>query len=152
MVRKSVALTTAGVVAAVGLAVVVAAPAASDWYKNRHQESSSYDSGAKAKAERKSVPRWLPDDAKSIRYAMKTTGGERLLKATLADGELPAACKVQPQSQLGTKEPGIKADWFPKDTRNKATARCDLYYAYIDGDTLYAWQDNQDWIDNGAKD
>ncbi|MEU3354277.1 hypothetical protein [Streptomyces sp. NPDC037389] len=146
--------------AAAGVAIVVLAsvgaaaaiPAAKDWYQGRHDQTSQYATGAEAKADRASVPRWLPDGAREIRYAMKTTGGDRLLKATLPTGKLPAECTALP-SGTRAKEPNLSASWFPgpgKDAGRAAQARCGLYYAYTDGGTLYAWQDNDDWI-NGNK-
>ncbi|MFE3579543.1 hypothetical protein [Streptomyces vinaceus] len=144
MIRRSVILTIAAVVSAVGLAVVVALPAAADWYGNRHQESDAYATGAEAKSARASVPRWLADGAESVRYAMRTTGGDRLLTATLPDERLPEGCTTEPRPRA--QEVSLKEDWFPKDAREKATARCGLYYAYMDGTTLYAWQHNDDWL------
>ncbi|MFJ3875912.1 hypothetical protein ACIPW5_00475 [Streptomyces sp. NPDC090077] len=148
MNRKSAVLTAAGVVSALALAAIVATPAIADWRENRHVQSGTYATGALAKAERASVPRWLPDGATAVSYAMKTTGGERLLKAALPGGGLPEGCR--PLDGAAAKEPGMKADWFPEGARNRATARCGLYYAHLDGSTLYAWQDNTDWIDAGA--
>ncbi|WP_037837346.1 hypothetical protein [Streptomyces sp. NRRL S-244] len=147
MIRRSVILTTAAVVSAVGLAIVVALPAAADWYGNRHQETNAYATGAEAKSARASVPRWLADEAESVRYAMRTTGGDRLLKATLTDDRLPVACTTEPRPKA--QEVPLEEDWFPKDARGKATARCGLYYAYMDGTTLYAWQHNDDWLRAG---
>lgn len=144
MSRKKVALITAGTVAGIGIAAAIAVPAANDWLANRHQQTSSYATGAEAKAARTSVPRWLADDAKSVSYSMKTTGGERLLKATLPGGKPPARCETVPASQA--KEMQIGADWFPKDARGKASLRCGTYYGYMDGDTFYAWQHQEDLV------
>ncbi|MFB6517568.1 hypothetical protein [Streptomyces sp. NPDC056401] len=144
MRRKKVALITAGVVATLGVAAAVAVPAANEWLGNRHQESSAYATGAEAKSKRPSVPRWLPDDAQSVRYAMKTTGGERLLKATLPGGKPPARCTPAPAS--GAKEVQLRADWFPEGARDKAALRCGTYFGYVDGDTLYAWQHGEDLV------
>ncbi|MFG2616164.1 hypothetical protein ACGFXC_00925 [Streptomyces sp. NPDC048507] len=146
--RRTLALTTAASVIVVGLAAVVALPAAAHWYGGRHQESGGYATGAEAKGARASVPRWLPDGATSVEYAMGTTGGQRLLKATLRTPGLPPGCTGAPGSGAG--EPELTASWFPKDAEDRATARCGLYYAYTEGDTLYAWQRNDDWIRNGA--
>lgn len=75
---------------------------------------------------------------------MKTTGGERLLKADLADaGRLPAQCKPE---GAPAKAVQLEADWFPKDARGRATLRCGTYYAYTEGHTLYAWQDKDDLV------
>ncbi|MGW6710167.1 hypothetical protein ACWGDE_35490 [Streptomyces sp. NPDC054956] len=145
MSRKTVVLTSAGVVLVLAAAAAIAVPAANDWIENRHQETSSYATGAQAKEKRASVPRWLPDGAESVEYAMKTTGGERLLKATLPDGKLPEQCRPEPAPNI--KEVPLKADWFPKDARGRAGLRCGLYYAYKEADTtLYAWQYAEDWV------
>ncbi|MFC5720488.1 hypothetical protein ACFP1Z_09980 [Streptomyces gamaensis] len=143
--KKTAVLVTAGVVAATGVLAVVAVPAAADWFGKRHEQASSYATGAEAKSERASVPRWLPDDAKSVRYVMRTTGGDRLLKATLPSTELPAECR--PATTDGAKKPDLSASWFPLDAQGQATARCGAYYAYMTDTTLYAWQDDKDWQD-----
>ncbi|MFD5145982.1 hypothetical protein [Streptomyces sp. NPDC058401] len=144
MSRKKVALITAGVLVTLGGATAVAVPMANDWLANRHQETSAYATGAEAKSKRPSVPRWLPDEAQSVRYSMKTTGGERLLKATLPDGKLPARCTPAPASTA--KEIQLRADWFPKEARDKAALSCATYFGYLDGDTLYAWQHQEDLV------
>ncbi|RKN60043.1 hypothetical protein D7231_33595 [Streptomyces klenkii] len=149
MAGKSVVMVTAGVVVTLGVATVVAVLVAKEWIDKRHNETASYASGAEAKKERGSVPRWLPDDASSVQYAMKTTGGERLVKATLKDGRLPSVCK--PAAELHAPAPEIEAKWFPNNVAGKATARCELYYAYTNGSTLYAWQINQDWVDSNKQ-
>ncbi|RCH68948.1 hypothetical protein DT019_09925 [Streptomyces sp. SDr-06] len=142
--NRTVVLTVASVAVALGFAGFVAVPAAQDWYTNRHDEAASYSSGKEAKGDRASVPRWLPDEAKRIEYAMKTTGGDRLLKATIPTGSLPPTCK--PDQPASPKPPAMKATWFPKHAEQRAAARCDLYYAYMEGNTLYAWQANEDWV------
>ncbi|MER5764996.1 hypothetical protein [Streptomyces sp. NPDC002082] len=145
MSRKTVVLTTVGAVVVLGAAAAIAVPAANGWIENRHQQTSAYATGAQAKEKRASVPRWLPDAAESVEYSMKTTGGERLLKATLPDGKLPEQCTPAPAPN--PKEVELEADWFPKDARGRATLRCGLYYAYKEADTtLYAWQYNEDWV------
>ncbi|MFF4739924.1 hypothetical protein ACFY2W_29170 [Streptomyces sp. NPDC001262] len=147
MSRSSALALTIGGVTVLGVAAAFAVPAAKDWYDTRHQQTSAYSTGAEAKRERTSVPRWLPDEATSVKYSMKTTGGQRVLVASLADGKLPAQCKPltgsSPDAELAT-------DWFPKDVKGKATAKCGLYYAYNDGNTLTAWATHQEWIDADA--
>ncbi|QES47357.1 hypothetical protein DEJ50_05475 [Streptomyces venezuelae] len=146
MSGKSIVLTILGVLGALGIAAAVTIPIAADRMEKRHNEFSTYETGAAAKQGRASVPRWLPDEATSVRYAMNNTGGQRLLKVTLPSGSLPAGCT--PQSASAAKDPQIKADWFPSDARSKATARCGMYDAYMEGDTLYAWQHNDDWVES----
>ncbi|WP_330299497.1 hypothetical protein [Streptomyces sp. NBC_00503] len=148
MSRRTILLTTAGVVAALGIAAAIAVPAANEWLDNRHQETSSYATGAEAKKARVSVPRWLPDGAESVKYSMKTTGGERLLEAALPDGKPPAQCTPEPAGNA--KEVQLQADWFPRDARSRATLRCGTYYGYLEGHTLYAWQHGEDLL-NGER-
>ncbi|MEU6824119.1 hypothetical protein ABZ921_26105 [Streptomyces atriruber] len=102
-----------------------------------HQEKSSYKDGAAAKSDRKSVPRWLPDDATDIKYVMSTTGDDRIIKFKTPDGTFPEQCvKGEPQGK-----PRLKADWFPSDVASKADTNCGTWSgARVDG-TLYAWQD-----------
>ncbi|GAA2929467.1 hypothetical protein GCM10020221_26580 [Streptomyces thioluteus] len=141
-----------GTVVAVGIVATGAAalPTAKHWYESRHDQSSRYATGAEAKSDRASMPRWLPDDAADVRYAMRTTGGDRLLRATLADGRLPSSCKPLPSSDASSKRPALTASWFPGD--RSAQVRCGLYYAATDGGTLYAWQHDEDWIaDNKSR-
>ncbi|WP_137231901.1 hypothetical protein [Streptomyces sp. BPSDS2] len=136
-----------GVVAAVavlGVAGAVAVPEAKEWYDGRHEQSSSYATGKEAKKERESVPRWLPDDAASVEYAMRTTGGERILKATLRDDSLPAQC--EPLGGKNAPDPEISASWFPSGAASSAKGRCGSYYVSLKDHTLYAWQTNDDWI------
>ncbi|MCX4711398.1 hypothetical protein ABTY35_01055 [Streptomyces fimicarius] len=136
-----------GVVAAVavlGVAGAVAVPEAKEWYDGRHEQTSSYATGKEAKKERESVPRWLPDDAASVEYAMRTTGGERILKATLRDGRLPAQC--EPLGGKNAPDPEISASWFPSGTASSAQGRCGSYYVSLEDHTLYAWQTNDDWV------
>ncbi|MFI5808290.1 hypothetical protein [Streptomyces sp. NPDC051561] len=147
--KTAVILATTGTVAAAAFLGFVAGPAVHDWYEGRHQESATYATGTAAKEARPSVPRWLPDTARTISYSMKTTGGDRLIKATLpassTPASLPPTCKKL-DHPAAPADLSLQASWFPKDARNKPTHRCDLYYAYTDGDTLYAWQLNDDWI------
>ncbi|MEV7416249.1 hypothetical protein [Streptomyces sp. NPDC089919] len=145
MSRSSAALTTAAVVVGLGFVAAVAVPAAADWYDKRHDESATYATGAAAKSERASVPGWLPDGATGVRYAMKTTGGDRLLKAALPEERLPAQCRPTPRAATGAA-PALAASWFPQGAGPRATARCGSYYVYLDGHTLYGWQHNADWI------
>ncbi|MEU9032180.1 hypothetical protein AB0D46_32700 [Streptomyces sp. NPDC048383] len=79
---------------------------------------------------------------------MRTTGGQRLLKATLPDRTLPARCAAHPGA--APKAPEIEAEWFPEGVETRPTVRCGLYYVSLDGDTLYAWQLNDDWLNAGA--
>ncbi|MEI5101885.1 alpha/beta hydrolase [Streptomyces sp. PmtG] len=102
-----------------------------------HEEKSSYATGAEAKKDRKSVPRWLPDDARDISYAMSTTGQDRIVKFTTPNGKFPASCVPgKPQGK-----PRLKADWFPSDVAAKAGTNCGTWSGARVGGALYAWQD-----------
>ncbi|MFB7516484.1 hypothetical protein [Streptomyces sp. NPDC056144] len=142
-------VTGVATLAAAGVLAALAVPAVTEWYQGRHDEASSYRTAAEAKADRASFPRWLPDGAAGVEYRMKTTGGDRLLKATLPSNTpaagLPAGCTpYKPAADL--PGPELKADWFPEKAAPKATARCGLYYAFVDGGTLYGWQSHTDWV------
>ncbi|MER0449284.1 hypothetical protein ABR738_32835 [Streptomyces sp. Edi4] len=141
---RTVVLAVLAIAVTIGFAAVVAVPAAKDWYQNRHDEAASYRSGKEAKGDRASVPRWLPDDAKHIEYAMRTTGGDRLLKAALPAATLPPTCEPH-KPGAATRPPAITASWFPKRAGQRPLARCGSYNAYLEGHTLYAWQVNEDW-------
>ncbi|MWA07724.1 hypothetical protein [Streptomyces sp. BA2] len=101
-------------------------------------EEYEFETGAEAKKARPTFQDWLPDNASSITYALKRPSGAQLVKATVKDGKLPAGCNSG--TDLHAPAPKIEAAWFPKGIADKAVARCDLYYAYTDGSTLYAWQ------------
>ena len=73
-------------------------------------------SGKEAKGDRASVPRWLPDDAKHIEYAMRTTGGDRLLKAALPAATLPPTCEPH-KPGAATRPPAITAGLVPEAGR-----------------------------------
>ncbi|MER5866038.1 hypothetical protein [Kitasatospora sp. NPDC002040] len=124
--------------AALAAGALVAVPKAQDWFDGRHQEKAHYPTGAAAKQDRASVPRWLPDGATRITYLMSTTGGDRLIKATLPDGKLPDGCrKGGPEGPVR-----LTASWFPNDAVARADARCGLYNVALIGNQLYGWQDD----------
>lgn len=142
---SKVALGVAGTGMAVAVAAVAVGPRVSDWYEDRHREQVSYASGSQAKADRRSVPSWLPDDASGVRYLMSTAGGDRLLRATLPDGRLPAGCTRD--AVAGAPErarpvaPRLRAAWFPAEAADRPTGSCGHYRVSLAGDQLYAWQD-----------
>ncbi|MFD0021756.1 hypothetical protein [Streptomyces sp. NPDC058382] len=146
---RAVLIGVVGAVAVVGVAAAVAVPEAEQWYDGRHGQTSSYDTGKEAKEDRESVPRWLPDDAASVKYAMRTTGGERILKVELGNSRLPAQCK--PLNGSAAPAPEISASWFPSDAANRATSHCGSYYVSLENDILYAWQTNKDWIEDNRQ-
>ncbi|MFH8571772.1 hypothetical protein [Streptomyces sp. NPDC017993] len=131
-----------------------------------HEERSEYGSGAAAKKDRASMPSWLPDDAKDIRYVLSTTGDDRLIAATFKDGRLPDGCTTgkgegpgqgKGEGKAGAEDdpakpqgkPKLKADWFPKDLRAKADTRCGTWSGAMAEGTFYAWQDDdvvQGWL------
>ncbi|MFJ9622119.1 hypothetical protein [Streptomyces sp. NPDC101181] len=141
---RGVLIGVVGAVVVLGVAGAVAVPEAKEWFDGRHEQTSSYATGKKAKEERASVPRWLPDDAASVEYAMRTTGGERILKATLHDARLPARC--EPLDGRKAPAPEISASWFPSGVTDGAQGRCGSYYVSLEKDTLYAWQTHDDWV------
>ncbi|MGK4584141.1 hypothetical protein [Kitasatospora sp. HPMI-4] len=129
-----------GVIAAGGVALgaVMLVPKAADLGESRHREEATYATGKEAKADRRSMPGWLPDGATKVSYMMSTIGGDRLLKAALPERKLPDGCTK------GTPEGAVhlKAPWFPGDVPAKATARCGFYNVALVGNELYGWQDD----------
>ncbi|MGA5817449.1 hypothetical protein ACPC54_06270 [Kitasatospora sp. NPDC094028] len=139
---SKVALGVAGTGMAVAVAAVAIGPRVSEWYDGRHQEQSSYDTGVQAKSDRRSMPGWLPDNASSVKYLMSTTGDDRLLRATLPEGRLPAGCTTGvPGKGLHPVPVSLKVGWFPQDVGGKATGTCGHYNVSLHGNQLYAWQD-----------
>ncbi|MEU6236851.1 hypothetical protein [Kitasatospora sp. NPDC047058] len=141
-IASKVALGVAGTGMAVAVAAVAVGPRVSDWYDGRHQEQASYATGTDAKADRRTMPAWLPDNASSVRYLMSTTGDDRLLTATLPDGRLPAGCTtVTPGKGTHPMPATLKAGWFPEGVAAKVTGTCGHYNVTLTGNQLYAWQD-----------
>ncbi|MEV8456024.1 hypothetical protein AB0467_15475 [Streptomyces sp. NPDC052095] len=139
-------LAVTGVTALVAIGVVGAAvPLVSDWYQGRHTQNSSYTSARDAKNDQRTFPRWVPDAATDVKYQMRTTGGDRLVRATLPSASLPADCTPYKPS-TDVSGPALKAAWFPEDTAREPTTRCGQYYVSLQGSTLYAWQTDADWI------
>ncbi|MFJ8041819.1 hypothetical protein ACIRBX_15110 [Kitasatospora sp. NPDC096147] len=134
--KVAVSVVAAGAVVTAG--VVAGVPIARGWAEGRHQQQAAYDSGAAAKQDRTSVPRWLPDGATGVSYLMSTTGGDRLIRATLPGGSAPAECrKGQPEGPVN-----LSASWFPDEAVARADLRCGLYNVALIGDQLYGWQDD----------
>ncbi|MFB6893194.1 hypothetical protein ACFCX4_28210 [Kitasatospora sp. NPDC056327] len=141
-IAGKIALGVAGTGMAVAVAAVAVGPRVADWYDGRHQEQSSYSTGSAAKADRHSVPAWLPDNASAVRYLMSTTGDDRLLTATLPEGRLPAGCKAGGTGRGTHPAPvTLRAGWFPQTVTTKATGFCGHYNVTLTGNQLYAWQD-----------
>ncbi|MEV7771086.1 hypothetical protein [Kitasatospora sp. NPDC086791] len=139
---SKVALGVAGTGMAVAVAAVAVGPRLSDWYDERHQEQASYATGTQAKAERHSMPSWLPDNASGVKYLMSTTGDDRLLRATLPEGRLPVGCVAgQPGKAAHPVPMSLKAGWFPENVAAKASGTCGHYNVALNGNQLYAWQD-----------
>ncbi|KAB2592733.1 hypothetical protein [Streptomyces arboris] len=146
---RGVLIGALGGVVVLGITAAVVVPEAREWYDGRHEQTSSYATGKAAKADRDSVPSWLPDDAASVEYAMRTTGGERILKATLNGDQLPGSC--EPLRGKKAPDPEISASWFPSDRAGEARGRCGSYYVSLEDHTLYAWQTNGDWMEENRR-
>ncbi|MFE4512805.1 hypothetical protein ACFRMQ_01230 [Kitasatospora sp. NPDC056783] len=139
---SKVALGVAGTGMAVAVATVAIGPRVSDWYDGHHQEQASYQSGSQAKAERRSMPAWLPDNASGVQYLMSTRGDDRLLRATLPEGRLPVGCTAGLPGKGAHPVPeSLKAGWFPEGVASKATGTCGHYNVALTGNQLFAWQD-----------
>ncbi|MBD0675586.1 hypothetical protein ACIQOW_15950 [Kitasatospora sp. NPDC091335] len=139
---SKVALGVAGTGMAVAVAAVAIGPRVSDWYDERHQQQAAYDTGTQAKADRHTMPAWLPDNASGVKYLMSTTGDDRLLRATLPEGRLPVGCTAgQPGRGAHPVPESLKAGWFPEGVATKASGTCGHYSVALNGNQLYAWQD-----------
>ncbi|MFI5529624.1 hypothetical protein ACIA8O_13910 [Kitasatospora sp. NPDC051853] len=134
--RVTAVVVAAGAVVTAG--AVVAVPMARDWAESRHRQQAAYDTGAAAKQDRVSVPRWLPDGATQVSYLMSTTGGDRLIRATVPGGTAPTECRAgRPDGPVN-----LSASWFPDEAVARADLRCGLYNVALIGDQLYGWQDD----------
>ncbi|MQS15034.1 hypothetical protein F7Q99_22905 [Streptomyces kaniharaensis] len=139
---SKVAIGVAGTGMAVAVATVAVGPRVSEWYDGRHQVQASYATGGEAKADRRSMPAWLPDNASSVRYMMSTTGDDRLLRAVLPEGRLPAGCTAGLPGKAVHRVPAsLRAGWFPEGVATKASGTCGHYNVTLHGHQLYAWQD-----------
>ncbi|MFF4382850.1 hypothetical protein [Kitasatospora sp. NPDC001547] len=139
---SKVALGVAGTGMAVAVAAVAIGPRVSDWYDEHHQQQGSYETGTQAKADRRSMPTWLPDNASGVKYLMSTKGDDRLLHATLPEGRLPAGCTVGLPGRSAHPVPeSLKAGWFPENVAARASGTCGHYNVALTGNQLYAWQD-----------
>lgn len=155
-----IAVGVAGAGMALAVAVVTVGPQLSDWYEGRHREQISYASGSDAKAGHRPAPGWLPDDASAVQYLLSTTSDDRLLRATLPGGRLPAGCTAlgpgrastdtaaeSRAARAGLGEAGLRsarlrAAWFPADRTVEITGRCGDYAVALAGDQLFAWHDS----------
>ncbi|MFJ7905812.1 hypothetical protein [Kitasatospora sp. NPDC096204] len=139
---SKVAMGVAGTGMAVAVAAVAIGPRVSDWYDEHHQQQGSYETGVQAKADRRSMPTWLPDNASGVKYMMSTRGDDRLLFATLPEGRLPAGCSTGLPGKSAHPVPeALKAGWFPENVATRATGTCGHYNVALTGNQLYAWQD-----------
>ncbi|MGW4802761.1 hypothetical protein [Kitasatospora sp. NPDC004272] len=124
--------------AAAAMLLVMVAPAAVQRMQDRMDHTARYPSGAAAKADRGGqAPGWLPDSATGVALLGSDRQGDRLIRATLPERALPAACTAG--GPLGSVR--LRAPWFPADTPQRATAHCGLYDVALVGDQLYGWQD-----------
>ncbi|WP_316524709.1 hypothetical protein [Kitasatospora brasiliensis] len=139
---SKVALGVAGTGMAVAVAAVAIGPRVSDWYDEHHQQQASYETGTQAKADRRSMPTWLPDNASGVQYVMSTRGDDRLLHATLPEGRLPVGCTAGlPRKGAHPVPESLKAGWFPEGVETKVSGTCGHYNVALAGNQLYAWQD-----------
>ncbi|MFD0566366.1 hypothetical protein ACFQ2M_33705 [Kitasatospora saccharophila] len=79
--------------AAAAMLLVMVAPAAVQRMQDRMDHTARYPSGAAAKADRGGqAPGWLPDSATGVALLGSDRQGDRLIRATLPERALPAAC------------------------------------------------------------
>lgn len=112
------------------------------------------------------LPSWVPENAKDIQMAQRTTGNERLLTFQ-SEAELPPSCLTldspgapspdqrveglaqessktnnELQSQVNSQhlEPLIETEWWPTDQEQKTTHVCGKWWvSQASSDTVYAF-------------
>ncbi|WP_284750413.1 hypothetical protein [Amycolatopsis sp. RTGN1] len=104
---------------------------------NGHIKTTEFPTGAEGKMDRDAqLPSWVPDEAKSVTEAIRTTGTERILRFTNAD--LPTTCR--PGVVVKTAAT-LTADWWPHGTEGKADQVCDQEWHVVKAnDAVYAFK------------
>ncbi|KAA9155923.1 hypothetical protein FPZ12_028810 [Amycolatopsis acidicola] len=138
MIENWLARTGIGVAALFTLAGCGVVDAIGD-NTNGHVKTVDYDTGAAGKTDDDvRLPGWVPDQARAISEAVRTTGTERILKMRLDDTELLSSCQA---SSPPAKAPTLSTPWWPTTTHTKATLLCDAdWYITKDGNTVYAYR------------
>jgi hypothetical protein len=106
---------------------------------NGHVKNVDYSTGTAGKADKHArLPGWVPDQARSVSEAIRTTGSERILRFTVDHPKALAACRPAGASR---KAATLTASWWPSGQESKTDRVCDTdWYVLIQGTTVYAYQ------------
>jgi hypothetical protein len=106
---------------------------------NGHVKTVDYATGAAGKKDQHvQLPSWIPDQARSVSEAIRTTGSERILRLTLDDPKVLTACRPAVASR---KPATLAASWWPSGQESKTDTLCDTdWYVLMQGTTVYAYR------------
>jgi hypothetical protein len=106
---------------------------------NGHVKTVDYATGTAGKTdEHAQLPSWVPDQARSVSEAIRTTGSERILRFTVDHPKALAACRPAGAS---SKAATLTASWWPSRQESRTDRVCDTHwYVLMQGTTVYAYQ------------
>jgi hypothetical protein len=106
---------------------------------NGHMKTVAYTTGTAGKSDQDArLPSWVPDQARSVSEAIRTTGTERILRFTLDDPKALTACRSAAASHTPAT---LTASWWPSGQESKTDTLCDTdWYALTQGTTVYAYR------------
>jgi hypothetical protein len=106
---------------------------------NGHVKTVDYATGTAGKENgHAQLPSWVPDQARSVSEAIRTTGSERILRFTVDHPKVLAACRPAAASR---KAATLTAAWWPSGQESKTDRVCDTdWHVLMQGTTVYAYQ------------
>lgn len=106
---------------------------------NGHVKTVNFGTATAGKNDRNTqLPSWIPDQARSVSEAIRTTGSERILRFTLNDPKALTGCR--PAAASPTRAT-LTASWWPSGQESKADALCaNEWYVRQQGATVYAYR------------
>ncbi|MFI5590689.1 hypothetical protein ACIA5G_36975 [Amycolatopsis sp. NPDC051758] len=104
---------------------------------NGHVKNAAFTTGAEGKKDADTrLPSWVPDEAKSVTEAIRTTGSERILRFTTAD--VPATCTPAAAAKTAAT---LTASWWPGGTEGRTDRVCgDGWHVLKASDAVYAFK------------
>ena len=106
---------------------------------NGHVKTVDYATGAAGKTDAHAhLPSWVPDQARSVSEAIRTTGSERILRFTVDHPKALAACRPGGASPTSAT---LSAAWWPSGQESKTDRVCATdWHVLMQGTTVYAYQ------------
>lgn len=106
---------------------------------NGHVKTVTYATATAGKSDQDArLPTWIPDGARSVSEAIRTTGSERILRFTLDDSKTLKACHRAAASRTPAT---LTASWWPKGQESKTDTVCASdWYVLEQGATVYAYR------------